>query len=102
MISEIEVLKDFEDLTKSGISLIDFWAEFCSPCRDFEPVFESLSEKFINMKFAKANLQDNEELAGRFGIDAVPCTLIFKNGKMIDKLLGYVSEEELEDKLRKL
>ena len=102
MIKEIETSEDFEDTIKSDISIIDFWAEFCSPCTEFEPVFKSVSEKFMNIRFARANFQDNPELSEKFWIDAVPCTLIFKKGKMIDKIFGYISEEELEEKIRKI
>ena len=102
MIKEIENTEDFEDFIKSDISIIDFWAEFCSPGTEFEPVFKSVSEKFRNIKFARANFQDNSELSEKFWIDAVPCILIFKKGRLIDKILGYILEEELENKLRRL
>ncbi len=99
---EIRTKKEFEETIKSDISIIDFWAGWCTPCVMFSPIFESLSKKFKNIKFGKVNVDDNGELAGRFDINSIPCLLIFKKGKLIDKIIGALPKEEIEKKLRSI
>lgn len=102
MAIEIRTKKEFEEIIKSDISIIDFWAGWCIPCIMFLPIFESLPKKFKNIKFAKVNVDDNGELAGRFDINSIPCLLIFKKGKLIDRIIGALPKEEIEEKLRRI
>ncbi len=102
MITEIKMQKEFEEIIKSDISIIDFWAGWCLPCTMLLTIFESQSKKFKNIKFAKVNVDDNGELAGRFGINSIPCLLIFKKGKLIDQIIGALPKEEIEEKLRRI
>ncbi len=81
----------FDDfVSKSPVPvLIDFFAVWCPPCRMMEPVMEKLAEEFAGkVAFGKVNVDENMELATRFGISAVPTFILFKNGKMLGRVIG--------------
>jgi len=71
-------------------TLVDFWAEWCGPCKMMHPVFESLSKKYTSIKFARVNVDLNQNLAMRFGVQSIPTFMMFKSGKMVDKMMGAV------------
>lgn len=75
--------------------LVDFWASWCGPCRMLGPVLEELGEEHPEIKICKVNTDDERELAIRFGIDSIPCVISFKDGKQIDKSVGFVSKDKL-------
>ncbi|MAG79089.1 thioredoxin [Candidatus Pacearchaeota archaeon] len=92
----------FEDFTKDGIVLIDFFAEWCMPCLMMDPLMDELSEKFKGkIKFGKVNVDDNSELAGKFNVSSIPNFVLLKNGKEIEQFVGSMSSEEFEEKLNK-
>lgn len=93
---------EFESFTKEGIVLIDFFAEWCMPCLMLAPILEELSDKFKKkIKFGKVNVGDNQALAQKFKVSSIPNMTIFKDGKVIDQIIGALSSEELEEKLKK-
>ena len=71
-------------------TLVDFWAEWCGPCKMMHPVFESLSKKYPKIKFARVNVDNNQNIAMRFGVQSIPTFIMFKSGKILDKMLGAV------------
>jgi thioredoxin 1 len=71
-------------------TLVDFWAEWCGPCKTMHPVFESLSKKYPNVKFARVNVDMNQNIAMRFGVQSIPTFIMFKSGQMVDKMMGAV------------
>ena len=75
--------------------LVDFWASWCGPCRMLGPVLEELGEEHPETKICKVNTDDERELAVSFGIDSIPCVISFKDGKQIDKSVGFVSKDKL-------
>lgn len=75
--------------------LVDFWASWCGPCIMLGPVLEELGEEHPEIKISKVNTDDERELAIRFGIDSIPCVISFKDGKQIDKSVGFVSKDKL-------
>ena len=93
---------EFEDFTKKGLAFIDFYAEWCMPCLMMAPVVDELSEKFRGkIKFGKVNVDDNQGFAQKFQVNSIPNMILLKNGKMIDRFIGAVSQEDLENKLGK-
>lgn len=69
--------------------LVDFWAEWCGPCRAFAPTFEKLAERYGNkVVFAKANVDEVPELAGRFAIRSIPTILLLKQGRVVERWVG--------------
>jgi thioredoxin 1 len=77
--------------------LVDFYADWCGPCRMLRPTLEELSEERTDVKFAAINIDDNPELADDFDISSIPCVILFKNGAEADRSVGLVPKEALED-----
>lgn len=70
-------------------TLVDFWATWCAPCRAMEPAFEKLAENFAGQfNFAKVNVDEVPELAGKFGIRSIPTLILVKDGKIAEQLIG--------------
>ena len=73
-------------------TLVDFWAEWCGPCRTMHPVFTRLSKKFKKIRFARLNIDQNQDIATKLGIQSIPIFIMFKTGTPVDKVVGAVSE----------
>ena len=73
-------------------TLVDFWAEWCGPCRAMHPVFTRLSRKFKKIRFARLNIDENQAIATKLGIQAIPIFIMFIAGKQVDKVVGAVGE----------
>jgi thioredoxin 1 len=83
--------------------VIDFWAEWCGPCRMVAPVIEELSHEFAGrVAFAKCNTDENPGIAGSFGISAIPTIVMIANGKVVDKLVGAYPKEPLRARISKV
>ncbi len=86
-----------------GLLLVDFWAEWCAPCRMVAPVLEELvTESGGTLTLAKVNVDDNPGLAARYGIRSIPTILFVKGGKVLDQVIGAVSKGQLRKKLEAL
>lgn len=100
----VELTKDnFNDVINSGkVVMVDFWAEWCMPCKIMEPVTEELGKEMDPEKviIAKCNVQSQQELAQRYSIFSIPSMLIFKNGKVMDQVVGAVPKKVIEDKIK--
>jgi len=79
--------------------LVDFYADWCGPCRMLRPTLEALSEERADVKFAAVNIDENPDLADEFDISSIPCLILFKNGAEADRSIGLVPKEALEDLL---
>lgn len=88
-----------EVLNCSGVVLVDFWAEWCGPCKIQLPVLEEISSEMIDVRVCKVNVDENNELAIKFGIRSIPTMMIFKNGEKVDQLVGLKQKNELVGKL---
>ena len=87
-----------EVLEQTKLVLVDFWAEWCGPCKQIAPTLEALAEKYSeNLSVCKVDVDLNRELALQYNVRSIPSLMIFKNGEMVDSLIGAVSLEELED-----
>ena len=93
---------DFDDFTKEGLSLIDFWASWCMPCLMMAPITEELSETFKGkIKFGKINTEEYPHIAQKYNIRAIPNFILFKDGEIADQFIGAMSAEDFEEKLKR-
>ena len=87
--------KNFDELIKNDIVLVDFYAEWCGPCKMLSPILEELSSDRKNIKIIKINVDEEENLARKFGVMSIPTLILFKDGIETDKKIGYMNKEEL-------
>ena len=86
--------ENFAELTGNGITLVDFWASWCGPCRMFGPIFESVSEQISDVNFVKFEIDDtNRRMPAKYGIRSIPSILAFKNGELVVARTGLMDEE---------
>lgn len=93
--------KEFSEVVGNKLALVDFFAEWCMPCVMMAPVVEELAEKYKKIKFAKANIDENSELASRFKVMSIPTLIIFKDGKEMERMVGSQPASMIEEKLEK-
>jgi thioredoxin 1 len=88
--------ESFNSFVKEGVAVVDFWAEWCGPCKMIAPIFKEAAEELgENAKFGKVDVDKNQELAQKFGVMSIPTILIFKNGEPVDRGVGVVEKEDL-------
>ena len=92
-------MEKFEELLKGDKTVVcDFYADWCGPCRMLAPVLDGVSEKFGDKAvFVKVNIDEESELAVRYGIVSIPFVGVFKGGELSEKSVGYMSKSEAED-----
>ena len=86
-----------ETVTGEGITLVDFWAEWCGPCKRFGPVFEKASEEHPDATFAKLDTEANQDLAVKLQIQSIPTLMVFRDGILVFRQAGTMPPAALED-----
>ena len=92
--------KEFEVLTKDGLVLVDFYADWCGPCQMLSPVLEELAKKNKELKIVKINVDDFQQLAVQNKVLSIPAIKIYKGGKLVNQTVGYQELEDLETLLK--
>ena len=94
---------NFDSTVASGKApvMIDFWAPWCGPCKAITPILDELAQELGDaVKICKVNIDDNSELASKYEIRAIPTILIFKDGQVVDTIVGLIEKNDLKAKLR--
>lgn len=89
-----------EVLNSQGVVLVDFYADWCGPCRMMSPIIEELAKELKETKFVKVNVDENPDLASEYQIFSIPTILIFKNGNIIHQFVGVVGKDTIIQKLK--
>ncbi len=98
---EIITEKNFKEKTAKGVVLVDFFANWCGPCRMMAPILEELSKEITGASFYKVDVDEDEKLACSFGILSIPTMILFVDGKKVDKHIGLMSKSDLKDMIEK-
>ena len=102
---EVQITNENFAELKSGAQplVVDFWATWCGPCRMIAPIIAELAQEYDGqITVGKCDVEENEDLAMEFGIRNIPTILFFKNGEVVDKLVGAVSKAKLDEKFKVL
>jgi thioredoxin 1 len=87
---------DFDQAIQNGVTLVDFWATWCGPCMMQTPILEKVAEKLEGKAtIAKINVDEEQNLAARFGVQSIPTLILFKDGRQVQKMVGMQSEQAL-------
>ncbi|MBZ7936122.1 MULTISPECIES: thioredoxin [Campylobacter] len=99
----IELTSENFSQVKEGVALVDFWAPWCGPCRMLAPVIDELANDFDGKaKICKINTDEQGDLAAEYGVRSIPTLIFFKNGEVVDQLVGAQSKQAITDKLNSL
>ena len=96
----VEVNKDiFESVVLKSDKkvLVDFYASWCGPCKMLRPVLDQIAETNTNVEFVSINVDDEDELAEKYGVSAIPCLVLIDKGEEVKRSVGLISRDELED-----
>ncbi len=93
---------DFKDkvINNDKLVLVDFWAEWCGPCRTLSPILDEIAEDYQDkLDLAKVDIDQNQEYAAKYGIRNIPTVLLFKNGEIVDKQVGVAPKKKYVDSI---
>ncbi|MDD6340634.1 MAG: thioredoxin [Butyrivibrio sp.] len=92
---------NFDDEIANGVTVVDFSATWCGPCKMMAPVFDSASEKHKDIKFGKIDIDSDMDIAMKYKVMSVPTLVLFRDGEVADKSIGLISAAQLEEFLAK-
>lgn len=95
-------LKEINGFLKSGISVVDFYADWCGPCKVLSPIVEEAANELKNIKFTKIDVDKEQELAQRFDVMSIPTLIFFKGKEQVDRVVGTLSKEELIKRIKNI
>ena len=88
--------KEFDEIIQKGITLVDFYADWCGPCKMLAPILEDLSNEYSNINFIKVNCDDEMALAERYQIMSIPAIFMFKDGNILTNTSGYRPKDQMK------
>ena len=81
-----------QEIVNNDLLLVDFWAEWCGPCKSMHPIFTRMAKKYKQVRFARVNVDNAQDIAMRYGVQSIPTFIMFKNGEIVNQMVGAVGE----------
>ena len=95
MLKHVENVQEFDQLIANDLTVVDFYADWCGPCKMLAPIYEDVAKEFQEINFLKVNVDHLFEIASRYRIASIPTILIFKEGKIVSSHVGYLEKSQL-------
>lgn len=97
LMNEITNETQLDTVLAEDVSVVDFWASWCGPCRALAPTFESLSKQYPNVSFAKVNVDEQVGLANKYAVRSIPTVVVFKKGVETARIIGFQDEQKYKE-----
>ena len=81
-----------QEMQNNDLLLVDFWAEWCGPCKSMHPIFTRMAKKYKRVRFARVNVDNAQDIARKYGVQSIPTFIMFKNGEIVNTMVGAVGE----------
>ena len=81
-----------QEISNNDLLLVDFWAEWCGPCKSMHPIFTRMAKKYKQVRFARVNVDNDQDIAMKYGVQSIPTFIMFKNGEIANQMVGAVGE----------
>ena len=101
MVVEINTSNFDTELSKDGVNVVDFYADWCGPCRKMGPILEEVESELTHVKFAKINTDDNLEMAKKYQVSGLPTLMVFKNGEPVERIVGLMPKSSIITNIEK-
>lgn len=93
--------ENFNKIINSGLTLVDFYAEWCGPCKMIGPILEEIADETKNINIIKINIDEHSDIAKKYGVMSIPTLIMFKDGQEIDKSVGFMPKEDIIEFINK-
>ena len=93
--------EDFNQIISKDLTLVDFYAEWCGPCKMLSPIIEEVANETSDVKIVKVNIDEHSDIAQKYGVMSIPTLILFKDGNEIDKSIGFMPKEDILEFINK-
>lgn len=87
--------ENFNEIISNGVTLVDFYAEWCGPCKMLGPIIEEVADELNSIKVMKVNIDEHGDIAQKYGVMSIPTLILFKDGNEVNKSIGFMPKEDI-------